>query len=150
VITQPTRIPGLAANGDRRGPCPRCGNRAREQSAPNPGDDHYHGCGSVTTPTHPWTSRNSNGGTAWGTHWLVAWEGRHGNCTWAKTHAKALASRAAIQSPRTWAWKDGDAYQRFKPFQDMTCILAFHSDHKTYHAEIRVLVDPDPRYIHFG
>jgi hypothetical protein len=118
-----------------------------------PGDEHYHGCGSVTTPGHPWHSRNSNGGTAWGTHWLAAYEPVHrhgGDCGWAKSKAKQLASHSAADSPRTCAWTDGNAYERFKPFRDMRCILPFRSHGKTHYVEVRVLVDPDPRFIHYG
>ena len=116
-----------------------------------------HGCGTIAVTARPWRSTVPGGRRQTGDHWIVWWEGRQGNCVFAKSGATKLVRTITTRQAEQvyFQWQGGRcisqrsrAHETIDPFWKTGCSLPFRLGRATYHPVVYVMVDPDPQYIH--
>jgi hypothetical protein len=125
----------------------------------------YHGCGIARFPERPWEGTDSSGLTEKGDHWIIAYKGAHGDCTFVKAQLKLLLRHSAHYfylagkgsdhgtfpghasfTGGTCKWKRGPA-PGIDPLYRIDCILMYHHGHNIYRPghgapTIEAIVDP--------
>jgi hypothetical protein len=137
----------------------------------NPHSGEYHACGTIHVPQeHDWFSIVDGDPVLAGNHWIVAMQSKDGSCDFARhialhlvtmpaNHFVAIGKHpATAHSPArfpnlgqvncSWETRSSNDLETVRPFHQANCLVVEPiTKRHTAIMLLKVLVDPDPRYI---